>query len=128
MNIFRTLHRSILLLFAVVVVSIVTLVHISVSKIVAEQSRAQQQSYSPALQLIVEQLMQPLHISQTLAKAKELKDLIFLSLARSVALNMIHKGKKLSWLRTKLIGISDIKLNLKMQWQILGNGRILSFI
>ena len=59
-----------------VVVSIVTLVHISVSKIVAEQSRAQQQSHSPALQLIVEQLMQPLHISQTLAKAKELKDLM----------------------------------------------------
>ena len=76
MNIFRTLHRSILILFTVVVVSIVTLVHISVSKIVAEQSRAQQQSHSPALQLIVEQLMQPLHISQTLAKAKELKDLM----------------------------------------------------
>ncbi|WP_293745560.1 sensor domain-containing diguanylate cyclase [uncultured Paraglaciecola sp.] len=76
MNIFRTLHRSILMLFAVVVVSIVTLVHISVSNIVAEQSRAQQQSHSPALQLIVEQLMQPLHISQTLAKAKELQDLM----------------------------------------------------
>ncbi|WP_039989302.1 sensor domain-containing diguanylate cyclase [Paraglaciecola arctica] len=76
MNIFRTLHRSILILFAVVVVSIVTLVHISVSKIVAEQSRAQQQSHSPAMQLIIQQLMQPLHISQTLAKAKELKDLM----------------------------------------------------
>ncbi|WP_299076062.1 sensor domain-containing diguanylate cyclase [uncultured Paraglaciecola sp.] len=76
MNIFRTLHSSILFLFAVVVVSIVTLVHINVSNIVAQQSRAQQQSHSPALQLIVEQLMQPLHISQTLAKAKELKDLM----------------------------------------------------
>jgi diguanylate cyclase (GGDEF)-like protein len=75
-NIFRTLHRSILMLFAVVLVSIVALVHISVSKIVAEQSRSQQQSYSPALRLVVEQLMQPLHISQTLAKAKELKDLM----------------------------------------------------
>jgi diguanylate cyclase (GGDEF)-like protein len=75
-NIFRTLHRSILILFAVVVISIVTLVHISVSKIVAEQSRAQQQSYSPALQLVTEELMQPLHISQTLAKAKELEGLM----------------------------------------------------
>jgi diguanylate cyclase (GGDEF)-like protein len=75
-SIFRTLHRSILLLFAIVAVSIVTLVHFSVSKIVAEQSRAQQQSHSPALQLITEQLMKPLHISQTLAKAKELKDLM----------------------------------------------------
>ena len=54
MNIFRTLHRSILILFAVVLVSIVTLVHISISKIVAEQSRAQQQSHSPALQLITD--------------------------------------------------------------------------
>jgi hypothetical protein len=75
-NIFRTLHRSILLLFAVVAISIVTLVHFTVSKIVAEQSRAQQKSHSPALQLIVEQLMKPLHISQTLAKAQELKDLM----------------------------------------------------
>lgn len=76
MSIFRTLHRSFLILFAVVVVSIVTLVHFSVSKIVAEQSRAQQQSLSPALSLIVDQLMQPLHISQTLGKAKELRDLM----------------------------------------------------
>jgi diguanylate cyclase (GGDEF)-like protein len=75
-NIFRTLHRSILILFAVVVISIVTLVHVSVSKIVAEQSRAQQQSYSPALQLVTEELMQPLHISQTLAKAIELQGLM----------------------------------------------------
>ena len=76
MNIFRTLHRSILLLFAVVAISIVTLVHFSVSKIVAEQSRAQQKSHSPALQLIVEQLLKPLHIAQTLAQAKELKTLM----------------------------------------------------
>ncbi|MFT6896037.1 MAG: diguanylate cyclase (GGDEF)-like protein [Paraglaciecola sp.] len=76
MNIFRTLHRSILLLFAVVAISIVILVHFSVSKIVAEQSRAQQQSLSPAFELIVEQLMKPLHISETLVQAKELKDLM----------------------------------------------------
>ena len=76
MNIFRTLHRSILILFVIVVVSIVALVHFSISKIVAEQSRAQQQSLSPALQLIVEQLMKPLHISQTLVKARELHDLM----------------------------------------------------
>lgn len=76
MNIFRTLHRSILMLFVIVVISIVTLVHFSISKIVAEQSRAQQQSHSPALQLIVEELMKPLHISQTLVKARELHDLM----------------------------------------------------
>lgn len=76
MSIFRTLHQSFLILFAVVVIAIVTLVHFSIAKIVAEQSRAQQQSISPALSLIVEQLMKPLHVSQTLAKAKELKDLM----------------------------------------------------
>ena len=76
MNIFRTLHRSILMLFVIVVISIVTLVHFSVSKIVAEQSRAQQQSHSPALQLIVEELMKPLHISQTLVKARELHNIM----------------------------------------------------
>lgn len=76
MNAFRTLYRSILILFAVVVISIVTLVHFTASKIVAEQSRAQQQSISPAISLIVEQLLKPLHISQTLAEAKELQDIV----------------------------------------------------
>lgn len=76
MSIFRTLHRSILILFTVVLVSIVTLVHFSVSKIVAEQSRAHQQSISPALSLVVDQLLQPLHVSQTLAKSQELQTLM----------------------------------------------------
>ncbi|MDC8829493.1 sensor domain-containing diguanylate cyclase [Alteromonas gilva] len=72
MNAFRTLHRSILLLFAVVVIAIVTLVHFSISKIVAEQSRAQQQSLSPAVSLIVTQILEPLHISEALSKSREL--------------------------------------------------------
>lgn len=76
MNAFRTLHRSILILFAVVVISIVTLVHFTASKIVAEQSRAQQQSISPAISLIVDQLLKPLHVSQTLVEAKELQELV----------------------------------------------------
>ncbi len=76
MSIFRTLHRSILILFTVVLVSIVTLIHFSMSKIVAEQSRAHQQSISPALSLVVDQLLQPLHISQTLARSQELQELM----------------------------------------------------
>ncbi|WP_412723523.1 diguanylate cyclase domain-containing protein [Alteromonas sp. D210916BOD_24] len=76
MNAFRTLHRSILVLFAVVVVAIVTLVHFSISKIVAEQSRAQQQSLSPAISLIVEQILKPLHISEALGHSTELVDLM----------------------------------------------------
>ncbi|NDW21215.1 diguanylate cyclase domain-containing protein [Alteromonas hispanica] len=76
MNTFRTLHRSILVLFAVVVIAIVTLVHFSISKIVAEQSRAQQQSLSPAISLIVEQLLKPLHISDALGHSTELVGLL----------------------------------------------------
>lgn len=76
MSIFRTLHRSILILFAVVVVSIVTLVHFSITKIVAEQSRAQQASMSPAIDLVVDQLMKPLHIAETLSKSRELIDIM----------------------------------------------------
>ena len=64
------------MLFAVVVVVIVTLVHFSISKIVAEQSRAQQQSLSPAISLIVEQLLKPLHISDALGHSTELVDLL----------------------------------------------------
>ena len=92
MNTFRTLHRSLLVLFAVVVIAIVTLVHFSVSKIVAEQSRAQQQSLSPAISLIVEQLLKPLHTSEALGHSTELvhlmdgetldEDAIFASLTR----------------------------------------------
>lgn len=76
MKTFRTLHRSILLLFAVVVIAIVTLVHFSVNTIVAEQSRAQQQSLSPAISLIVNQLLKPLHISEALGKSQELVELM----------------------------------------------------
>ena len=76
MNIFRTLHRSILLLFAIVVLAIVTLVHFSISKIVAEQSLVQQRSSSPALSLIVDQLFKPLHISETLGKSRELIEIM----------------------------------------------------
>ena len=75
-NAFRTLHRSILLLFAVVVIAIVTLVHFSISKIVAEQSRAQQQSLSPAISLIVSQILKPLHVSEALGKSRELVTLM----------------------------------------------------
>ncbi|WP_218310426.1 sensor domain-containing diguanylate cyclase [Alteromonas antoniana] len=76
MNAFRTLHRSILLLFAVVVIAIVTLVHFSISKIVAEQSRAQQQSLSPAISLIVDQILKPLHTAEALGKSQELIELM----------------------------------------------------
>nr|WP_211162810.1 sensor domain-containing diguanylate cyclase [Alteromonas ponticola] len=70
------LHRSFLLLFAIVIISIVTLVHVSISTIVAEQSRAQQQSLSPAISLIVEQLLKPLHVSEVLGKSQEVEALL----------------------------------------------------
>ena len=76
MIIFRTLHRSILVLFAIVVVSIVTLIHFSMTKIVAEQSRAHQASLSPAVGLVIRQVIEPLHITQTLSKSKELIEIM----------------------------------------------------
>ncbi|MCW8109090.1 sensor domain-containing diguanylate cyclase [Alteromonas ponticola] len=76
MKAFRMLHRSFLLLFAIVIISLVTLVHVSITNIVAEQSRAQQQSLSPAVSLIVEQLLKPLHVSEVLGKSQEVEDLL----------------------------------------------------
>ncbi len=73
MNLFRSIQRTLLLLFIVVLVAIVALTHFSISKIVAEQSRAQQQSISPALNLIVQEILKPLHVAETLGKAKELQ-------------------------------------------------------
>ena len=76
MNAFRTLYRTILVLFAVVTIAIVALVHLSLSKIVTEQIRAQQQSLSPAVALIVDQLLKPLHISEALGRSQELVTLM----------------------------------------------------
>jgi hypothetical protein len=83
MNNFHTLHRSILVLFALVVVAIVTLIHFSMTKIVAEQSRAHQASLSPAVKLVIHQVIEPLHISETLSKSKELKEIMRLSAANN---------------------------------------------
>lgn len=87
MNIFRTLHRSILVLFAIVVVAIVTLIHFSMTKIVAEQSRAHQISLSPAVKLVVRQVIEPLHIAETLSKSKELKEIMQFSAANDASIN-----------------------------------------
>ena len=76
MNIFRTLHRSILILFAVVVLSIVTLVHFSMTKIVAEQSRFHQAALSPAVKLVIDQVIEPLHVAETLSKSSDLISLM----------------------------------------------------
>ena len=95
MSIFRTLHRSILVLFSVVVISIVTLVHFSISKIVAEQSRAQQASMSPAIDLVADQLLKPLHIAETLSKSRELIELMDIpdngEIDKTQALNMLTR-------------------------------------
>lgn len=72
MRAFRSLHRSILVLFLVVVVAIVALVHFTISNMVAEQSRAQQQSLTPAFTLIAEEILKPLHIAQALSQSQEL--------------------------------------------------------
>lgn len=42
----------------------------------AEQSRAQQQSLSPAVSLIVAQILKPLHVSEALGKSRELVELM----------------------------------------------------
>ena len=89
---FRTLHRSILLLFLVVTVAIVTLVHFSITSIVAEQSRAQQQSMSPAFALITEELLKPLHTAQALGQSRELVALMDRpTLDREEAFNMLER-------------------------------------
>jgi hypothetical protein len=87
MNMFRTLHRSILVLFAIVVVAIVTLIHFSMTKIVAEQSRAHQISLSPAVKLVVRQVIEPLHIAETLSKSKELREIMQFSAANDASFN-----------------------------------------
>lgn len=76
METYRTLQKTILTLFAVVVFALLVLIHFSIDKVVAEQSRLHQQSMSPAINLIVDELMQPLHVSDALGKSTELVDLM----------------------------------------------------
>ncbi|WJG10947.1 sensor domain-containing diguanylate cyclase [Aliiglaciecola sp. LCG003] len=49
---------------------------VTVSKSVETQSRKHQQSLAPALEVIVEELVKPLHISETLSRSSVLKNLL----------------------------------------------------
>jgi hypothetical protein len=57
------------------------------TKIVAEQSRAHQISLSPAVKLVVRQVIEPLHIAETLSKSKELKEIMQFSAANDASIN-----------------------------------------
>jgi hypothetical protein len=57
------------------------------TKIVAEQSRAHQISLSPAVKLVVRQVIEPLHIAETLSKSKELKKIMRFSAANDASFN-----------------------------------------
>jgi hypothetical protein len=46
------------------------------TKIVAEQSRAHQASLSPAVRLVVEQVIEPLHVAETLSQSQELINIV----------------------------------------------------
>jgi diguanylate cyclase (GGDEF)-like protein len=62
---------------------------------VAEQSRAQQASMSPAIDLVADQLLKPLHIAETLSKSRELIELMDIEEGgetdKTQALNMLTR-------------------------------------
>lgn len=76
MKILNTLHKRLLLLFVITIVALVVHGLFSMDSMLAEQSRAQQKTLNPAVDLITENLTRPLHISQTIAKSTDLLELM----------------------------------------------------
>jgi len=92
MKLFQTLHQRILMLFVVTIVALIAHGLFSMNSMLNEQSRAQQKTVAPAIELVVEHLTKPLHISQTIAKSNELKELMQNpELAQSVKIDYLQK-------------------------------------
>lgn len=70
---FKLLNRGLFVIALLVVITIVTLAYYSNSRLVAEQAKAQQQSFSPVLALTAEHFMKPLFISETLGQSSEIR-------------------------------------------------------
>ncbi|WP_146216770.1 cache domain-containing protein [Glaciecola sp. KUL10] len=76
MRAFASLHRRILLLFIITLVSLIVHGSFSMDSMLSEQSRTQQKNLSPAIDLITEHLTRPLHISQTIAKSDDVRQML----------------------------------------------------
>lgn len=76
MSLIKSFQRSMFLMFVLVVVAISYSFYLAISHIVVEQSRLQHQSIAPVFSLINEELMQPLHVSLTLAHSQRMKELM----------------------------------------------------
>ena len=76
LRLIKSFQRSMFLLFAIAVIALSYGFYLAISHIVVEQSRIHHQSVAPVFSLINEELMYPLHVSQTLVHSKELKALM----------------------------------------------------
>ncbi|WDE13144.1 sensor domain-containing diguanylate cyclase [Thalassomonas haliotis] len=76
MRLIKSFQRSMFLLFTLVVIALSYGFYLAISHIVVEQSRIHHQSVAPVFSLINDELMYPLHVSQTLAHSKTLKELM----------------------------------------------------
>ncbi len=76
MKAFASLHRRILILFVITLVSLIVHGSFSMNSMLSEQSRTQQKNLSPAIDLITEHLTKPLHISQTIAKSDDVQQML----------------------------------------------------
>ncbi|WDE00394.1 sensor domain-containing diguanylate cyclase [Thalassomonas actiniarum] len=76
MRLIKSFQRSMFLLFTLVVIALSYGFYLAISHIVVEQSRIHHQSVAPVFSLINDELMYPLHVSQTLAHSRTLKKLM----------------------------------------------------
>jgi hypothetical protein len=83
-NALRTLQCNILVLFALVVLSIVTLIHFSMTNIIAEQSRTPQSSLSPTVRIVIQQVIETQQIAEIFIKSEELREIMRLSAVKKL--------------------------------------------
>ena len=69
MNLIQSFQRYVLLVFCLLIVSVTYTAYVTISNIVEEQSRLQQQAASPMFTLVSEEILRPLKTVETLARA-----------------------------------------------------------
>lgn len=116
-KIVQSFQRSIIVTFICAIVVVVAVSYYTISGIVNEQGRRQQESIIPFFSLISEQILKPLYISQTMANDQLLLDLID---SEQVAIDELERYLKR--IETQL-GLQTFIALEKPRFQINSDGR-----
>lgn len=96
--------------------------YVAISNIAAEQSKIQQQSVSPVFSLVNEELLKPLHIAETIGKARYFDSLLNeQQLQQDKVVNLLKKLEQ-------TFDLTVFVASEKQRKQYLSNGRVIELI